>query len=271
MKPVKQHKSRASAATGFTLIELLVVIAIIAILAAMLLPALSNAKARAQQIKCLNNTKQMSLAWLMYANDNEDRLTGNMGSSGNVSNPSNAEKTWVLGWMKTATDATNTSYLQNSQLGKYLSGSVSVFKCPADLTEHVRTYSMNGYLGYVVGNGGVLVPNSPAPSGGYKTYQKLSQIRAPSPTDLFVFVDERDDGINDGFFATPAYTAPGQRQLYDMPASYHNRGCAFSFADGHSETHRWRDSRTLKAAAGSVTASPGNEDALWLAQHATSQ
>ena len=148
MKPKRQ--------AGFTLIELLVVIAIIAILAAILLPALAKAKAKAQQSSCLNNLKQLQIAWVMYCDDNHDMLPANLKI------PPNTTPNWVNGDVSVATDATNTALLEIGQIYPYVK-STGVYHCPADtlpdhrstppITARVRTYSINCYMnGEDIGN-----------------------------------------------------------------------------------------------------------------------
>jgi len=261
----------ASNRDGFTLIELLVVIAIIAILAAMLLPALSRAKLKAQGIQCMNNSHQLGLAWIIYAGDNSERVVSNLRSS--------QRGGWVNGVMSFAaadTDNTNTTLLTAMPanlpplLGPYVSGNYAIYHCPADTSQapgqpqRVRSYSMNGFVG------------SPSPdlldSTAYRVFRKTTDFL--TPTDTFVFLDEHPDTIDDGWFIFCNNNDPTERTVWEnLPASGHGGAGGLSFADGHSEIHKWRTAAALQPVnnSGNYNSAVGSDttDIDWVAAHAS--
>jgi prepilin-type N-terminal cleavage/methylation domain-containing protein/prepilin-type processing-associated H-X9-DG protein len=264
---------------GFTLIELLVVIAIIAILAAMLLPALSKAKQKAHAIQCMSNGKQLSLAWRMYSEDNNDRIP--FAYAPDPPDP-NARYAWVTGILdfnggnKANWEITNN--LTMSPLWSYCGKQPGIWKCPADqatvtvggrATPRIRSMSMNIWVGGNQGTDGGWGPS-------WRVYRKIGDMLRPGPSDTFVLLEEREDSINDGFFIVlmDNYPNAASTVMVDYPAGYHGRAAGFSFADGHSEIHKWRDPRTVPVLKKGVPLplnqpSPNNPDVVWMQDHST--
>ncbi len=272
---------------AFTLIELLVVIAIIAVLAALLLPALSRARMQAQGIQCLDNTRQLLLAWELYAHDHDDQLPYNLGmTEGGPRTPLN----WVNNVMTwdLSPDNTNLATITDASHGPY-SSATTIYRCPSDNVlstmqsgagwdGRIRSYSMNA----MVGNAGDFSTNGfNVNNPGYTQFFRITQI--PQPVDIFVFLDEHPDSIDDGYFldkaietaSASAYGGPSYNnaQWIDLPATYHNLASAFSFADGHSALHCWMQANTYRPpapdAAGLPISIPSTQqqDFDWVVDH----
>ena len=252
---------------GFTLIELLVVIAIIAILAAMLLPALSKAKIRAQAIFCMNNEKQMTLAWTIYSDDNSQTLVPNVGD-GQSAQYYNPNGTWCYGNVANLPDETNTTYLTTSLLGP-VTKATGIYKCPSDPgnpagTARVRSISMNSFMSGVGG------AQNTADSV-YINFKKTADLRRP--TQWWVFGDEKPSSVNDGYFEVRLdLTTPTSVYVNDDPSQVHANSCGYGFADGHAELHKWVSPQFCSAAQFSGSFNKGTAaytDELWLEQHTT--
>lgn len=307
--PIQKEMKRFLVAhrRAFTLIELLVVIAIIAILAALLLPALGHAKQQALGSKCMNNEKQMTVAWVMYADDYQQNLVPNVGdqrSAANQSlipyylssaNPANVQISapdtgtfnlynWCTGvvsgggstGLPGTYDETNALLLQRTLLFPYVKN-VAVFKCPADPGNppnstlggaRVRSISMQNYVNSE--SGSTLTNN-------YQMFYKLTDM--PGPSKFFVFLDESPASVDDGLFELVLPTVPTSNPtltLNNMPSMYHNNACGFGFGDGHAEIHAWTG-QIFKTPGYSplpttvtITGDPFDyQDELWMNTHAT--
>jgi prepilin-type N-terminal cleavage/methylation domain-containing protein/prepilin-type processing-associated H-X9-DG protein len=285
--------------TGFTLIELLVVVGLVAALVAVLSPALAKTKPNGQATQCLNNLRQLTAAWRMYADDNSDGLVYNTdgNSLGKITGPNGMYVAgWVGGWLDfTASNLDNTNvnlliahspninlpYGWSGFLGPYLNTPLH-FHCAADKSAvqtggsvplRVRSYSMNNYTGAEgrtwKGQHASASTTTAQRQGSsvYPLLQKTTDIASPNNT--FVFLDEREDSINDGCFFSDPDTP---YQLVDYPAGRHGRAGGLSFADGHSEIHRWQDPRTVPMSAGQGLPLninlPNDVDITWLAHRA---
>ncbi len=264
----------AGGSRAFTFPELLVVLGVVCVLAALQVARATPVRARSTQAVCLDNLRRLTGAWLLFAHDHGGTVAGNLDGTQSAKSTNSS---WCAGWLDFASNQanTNTTYLRDAQLGRYLNGDTTVFKCPADRSSvrmggtiwpRVRSVSMNGYLGEKA---------SPYTQGYYQ-FRKLGDLVTLAPRETFVFVDEREESINDCAFLVDMRGFDPQNgsplTIVDFPASYHEGGAGFSFADGHAETWHWKDPRTMPILkAGQVLAlgvvSPNNLDVERMQSH----
>lgn len=243
---------------GFTLIELLVVIAIIAILMAILIPALNRAREQGKRAACLSNVKQLGLAWVLYADDNDNKIVNGCTGVAGQGNVPIDEDGWVhwAGYTDETSEAEQIKAVKDGALFPYVNNE-RLYKCPTGLRGEIRTYaivdSMNGW-----------------PSG--PNVKNRMDIRRPGKR--LVFLDE-------GWVTFASWSVPYDREAWwggpvtspgilaadnrhkDPPPVRHGNGTNFSFADGHSEYWKWKDPRTIsygKLEVGSGPSQPGNPD-----------
>jgi prepilin-type processing-associated H-X9-DG protein len=217
----------------------------------------------------MNNGRQLIHALYMYATDSQDFLPPNPDQA--------SANAWIEGDMEVPAEATNSDFLiqpKTAKLSPY-GATARVYKCPADLSAHVRTFSMNQSVGTLPAGGRV---NGPWLDGTghhtsahpWRTFGRFGEMQNPAPTSLWVFIDEEEHSINDGAFAV-SMTTP--TEWIDWPGTYHNFACGVAFADGHSEIHKWQDPRTrvVNGALSRRAIQPNNADIVWLQQHTSSK
>jgi prepilin-type N-terminal cleavage/methylation domain-containing protein/prepilin-type processing-associated H-X9-DG protein len=268
---------------GFTLLELLATIVIISVLATILLPALETARSLAIRSVCGNNERQLLLGWTLYSDDNDDNLAPNSG--GRIAGKEWRAESWVAGWLTLdggvqgagiaagqaeSRDNTNTALLVHQGFGSIgaYTKDAQLYLCPNDASyihitgrryRRCRSYAMNCFLGdtYVT-----LTDGSP-----YRAFRRFSDISAWSPSQCWVFIEEHERSIDDGYFWIPLLGKEQATSWQELPASHHDRSCNLGFADGHVQVHRWTDTRTLLPFVPIKVrpiACPGNVDVQWL-------
>ncbi len=242
---------------------------LIVILVSLLLPAVARAKAHGKRVKCINNQKQLAMTWLLYASDNADSLPSN-----GLNDPPNPNrKLWVQGNFFDPNANRTNLYVLNPAYALFANyiKSPEIYVCATDRQvvkiggveyPKVRSYSMNVYLGWL-GPWDWRLPT------GYRVFLKQSQIVRPPPTDVFLFMDVNPDSICWPYFGVYM----NSDQFFNFPGSPHRARGVISFADGHVETHRWTDQRTITAYSsdyhGHRESSPSNKDIAWLREHTT--
>jgi len=232
---------------GFTLIELLVVIAIIAILMAVLMPAMQRAREQGKRAVCLNNVKQFGLSWVMYADDNDQKIV----NACTVENTEGHNDTTEPCWLYFHADWTNTDTridgIKRGAMWPYIK-QLSLYKCPTGIRGEVNTYAIVDAMNGAMGSTAIGAPR--------EIYiRKKTQIKRPG--ERLVYVDE-------GKTTTQSWTIYyNQESWWDAPPVRHGAGTNFNFADGHAEYWKWEDNRTLKYARGEgglQAAQAGNTD-----------
>jgi len=269
-KPTSLEKNRHGV-RAFTLVELLVIVGVLTVLALCLLPALARTNPDTRAFQCLNNYRQLARAWRMYADDNNDRLSGVIHGTGiRISDP---HSPWAQGWLTwdSRNDNTNTVLVIDARyasLAPYFGNNSRVLQCPADQfispiqrnlgwKRRIRSVSADLYVG---GNMENIVSGPGDPTLAIIT--KWTELTNPKPADTWLFMDEHPDSIND-----PAFQAPGVDMWIDLPGNLHDGGAGIAFADGRAEIHRWEGgvlNRRVTFATFAATPVANDPDITWL-------
>lgn len=271
---------------GFTLTDLLVIVAALAILAGMLLSSFSKARVNSQDLRCLNNGRQLTLALHLYAADHQELFPPNEDNNNQLDG-------WVAGDMAVPVQATNTVFLTDpryAKLAQYTGSEYALYRCPADTSvvtmagenyPRVRSVSMNQAVG-TKRDGRSPVDgswlnegeygNNTYKGGPYRTYGRLSDCNNPAPDRLWILTDEASRSLNDAGFAMTLHANPNAWEWIDWPAAYHDRGCGLAFADGHSEVRHWLDPRTaITNLIVTPIKQPNNPDLHWMMERTTAK
>jgi hypothetical protein len=242
----------------------------------MLLPALAKAKVKAKSLQCLNNQRQLSIAWVLYADDNSDKVPYSATWPRDTNKP-----VWVQGELDfNPNNPSNWDVnrdIKISPLFPYCGASTAMWRCPADrsvvkvngqLLPRVRTMAMNAWVG---GQDGKAYPELVGP---WRVFNKISDMTAPGPSSTWLLIDQREDALNPtaGFdIVMTGFPNDQTKQLfYDYPAMHHNRGAVLCFADGHSEAKHWLDPRTTPRVLPPLgLGSSNNPDLFWMQQRST--
>jgi prepilin-type processing-associated H-X9-DG protein len=275
---------------AFSLLELVIIIALVSVLMATLSAGLAHSRPNGRAVQCLNNLRQVTGAWTMYAEENSERVVNNFIipemesaiTSGRLDNWSNNEMSWGASSAFYNVAITNQIWAAKGPLGPYLHGNISAYKCPADVylspaqiaagfKQRIRSISMNSVFGHATESGDATYQNPPRNWASPQYRQYVTRTSVPKPAKTWLFIDEHPDSINDGYFLNDA--SAGARSWGDIPACYHNGGCGVSFADGHAAIREWLStaSRYLQVTYGNTTYrtfdSRGREDFAWYLEH----
>ena len=232
---------------GFTLIELTAVVAIIGVLVSLLCAALNQTKTKALRISCLDNLKQLQIAWEMYQDENDGALPLNQtaesitGKANRIPTTGTSEGSWVVGNPRKDPNSLN---IQRGTLFSYVK-SVEPYRCPMDDStvdghpeiRRTRSYAMNAYLG-----------------GDEELNPALKYTELRRPGNTFVFIEEHENSRWESSFVVLPKVTPGgfkaastpETSWISIPADRHEQGCNLSFADGHIEYWRWYSPKLLK-------------------------
>jgi len=263
---------------GFTIPELIAIVAVTCCLILVTLPALANSEGRGLTVACRNNNRQLMNAFHMYADENNSYFAGNEGGSA-------VGSVWMASPLESST-GTNITHPRYNLFAPYLPPKHNVLRCPADLSAvrvgsalvpRNRSVSMNHAVGTKGSSGAQRAPVDGTwldnfghtANSRFYCYAKLSDIVAPRPVSLWIFIEEHPASINDGAFANVGPIQPFQYQMIDYPGAWHNGSAMVSFADGHAEEIRWTDPRTFPRQPLSIQAAPNSRDIMWLAERTT--